>query len=175
MKPFKSVLKIFYDSILDKHAELENNYSKGDWENYTIKIHALKSSARLVDALELGTAAEQLEMAGKGDNITYIKENHAPVMKEYIKYREVLAPIFNDGGEDAGEEESSKPVADDFIMESIYDELRSAADDMDCEKVQAILKEAGEYTIPSPEQERFDLIREKAGMYDYDGILEALG
>ncbi len=172
---FKAVLKIFYDSIPEKYSELERNYSSGDWENYTIKIHALKSSARLVGALELGSAAEQLEMAGKGDNITYIRENHAPVMEEYLKYREVLALVYDDGGEETGEDKSSKPVADDFIMESIYDELRLAADDMDCDKVQAILKEAGEYTIPDSEKEKFDLISEKAGMYDYDGILEALG
>ena len=42
---FKTVLKIFYDSIKVNHAELEEFYSSEDWNNYTIKIHALKSSA----------------------------------------------------------------------------------------------------------------------------------
>ena len=171
---FKAVLKIFYDSISDKHSELERNYTSGDWENYTIKIHALKSSARLVGALELGDAAEQLEMAGKGNNITYIRENHAPVMEEYLKYREALAPVFADYAEEAGETGSSKPLAEDYIIESIYDELRLAADDMDCDKVQAILKEADEYSFPETEVERIKLIHEKAGNYDYDGILEVL-
>ena len=171
----KSVLEIFYSSIDDKHDDLEKFYSSGDWENYTIKIHALKSSARLVGAIELGDMAEALEMAGKGDNIPYIRENHEAVMEYYLNYKETLAPAFCD--EDGGkiEEKSRKPVADADLMESIYEELRAAADDMDCEKVGMIMKEAGEYSVPESDKAKFDRIREAAKMFDYDKILEVLG
>ncbi|MCR5733274.1 MAG: DegV family EDD domain-containing protein [Lachnospiraceae bacterium] len=171
---FKTVLQIFYDSIPDKHADLEKYYSSGDWENYTIKIHALKSSARLIGATELGEMAEALEMAGKGDNISYIKENHEPVMEYYMSYREALSETFEKAGADQKQDKPDKPVADAGLMESIYEELRVAADDMDCEKVGMIMKEAEEYAIPDQEKEKFELIREKAKMLDYDGILEAL-
>ena len=170
---FKAVLDIFYKSIPEKHSELEKNYKNGDWENYMIKIHALKSSARLVGAMELGEKAELLENAGKEGNIQYIQENHSSVMEDYLSYKEALASVFMEAEDDG--DGSGKPVADDFVMESIYDELRRAADDMDCDMVQAILKEADEYTLPESEQEKFLHIREKAKNYDYDGILEALG
>ena len=172
---FRSVLKIFYNSIPDKHEELEQYYISGDWENYTVKIHALKSSARLVGALELGEMAEALEMAGKGDNIQYIRENHEAVMEFYLSYKEALSPAFAGGDTGAGEEKPGKPVADADLMESIYEELRYAADDMDCEKVETIMKEAGQYAIPDTEKEKFDRIRVAAKNLDYDGILEALG
>jgi hypothetical protein len=45
---------------------------------------------------------------------------------------------------------------------------------MDCDKLEAIMEEAGEYAIPDAEKEKFDLIRKKADMLDYDGILEEL-
>ena len=168
---FKAVLKIFYDSIKDKYEELDNAYSSGDWENYTIKIHALKSSARLVGAVELGDSAEKLEMAGKGDNIQYIKENHGFVMDEYLSYTEMLAPLFEQGDED----DAGKPLADEFLMESIYEELRNAAEDMNSDMIEDILKEIGEYAIPASEKEKFNLVREKAERLDYDGIIEAIG
>ena len=60
-------------------------------------------------------------------------------------------------------------------MESIYEELRAAADDMDCEKVGMIMKEAGEYSVPESDKAKFDRIREAAKMFDYDKILEVLG
>ena len=171
---FRTVLKIFYESIPDKYAELENSYNTGDWKNYTVKIHALKSSARLVGAMELGSAAEQLENAGKESNVQYITENHKSVMQDYLSYGEKLALLYK---EEEGEDEnkgSEKPAADDFIMESIYAELRSAADDMDCERISLIIKESEGYLIPDAEKDKMDLIREKAGTYDYDGILEIL-
>ena len=171
---FQAVLKIFYESIPDKYAELEKNYASEDWENYTIKIHALKSSARLVGAMGLGADAERLEMAGKEGDIPYIREHHDAVMKDYLAYQEALAPVFPEtgGGE---QEEDGRPEADAFLMESIYEELSDAAESMDCDRVEEIMKEIGEYRIPDPERERFAKIREKAELLDYEGILAAIG
>lgn len=163
---FRSVLKIFRDSIPDKHAELESCYSSEDWKNYTIKIHALKSSARLIGALELGDKAELLESAGKDGDIQFIREHHTSAMEDYLSLEEALAVVF--------EEKSEKPVADEFLMQGIYDGLRDAAESMDCDMLENIMKEIEAYEIPAAEKERFDLIREKADMLDYDGILEAL-
>ncbi len=170
---FKAVLKIFFDSIPEKHAELEESFSTGNWENYTIKIHALKSSARLVGATELGERAESLEMAGKENNTDYIRENHAQVMEDYVAFREKLAPVFE---EEAGssDTESSKPVADEFLMKSIYEELLNAAGSMDSDMIEDIMKEADEYAIPESEKEKFAKVREKADLLDYDGIMELL-
>ena len=163
---FKAVLKIFYDSIGEKHAELEESFNTEDWDNYTIKIHALKSSARLVGALDLGNKAELLENAGKGKDIVYIKENHPSAMEDYLSFKESLSPIFT--------EASDKPMADMALIESVYQELRGAAERMDCDMIEGIMKEMEDYAIPDPEKERFDKIREKADALDYDGILEAL-
>ncbi len=168
---FKAVLKIFYDSINDKYTELERCYYENDWKNYTIKIHALKSSSRLIGAMGLGERAEKLEMAGKENDIDYITNNHEAVMEEFLKYREELAGVFK---ADVKDDDAGKPLADDYIMESIYEELKDAADAMDCDRIEAIMKEAEEYAIPSGEKERFDLIRRSADMYDYEGILDAL-
>ncbi|MCR4654799.1 MAG: DegV family EDD domain-containing protein, partial [Lachnospiraceae bacterium] len=146
-KAFKAVLKIFYDSIPEKHAELENSYSSGDWENYTIKIHALKSSARLIGALGLSENAELLEAAGKNKDISYITEHHASVMEDYLKLSEGLAAVFAEAPEN-GEEGAGKPVADEFLMESIYEGLREAAEAMDCDMADEIMKEIEPYAIP---------------------------
>lgn len=49
---FRTVLKIFYDSIEEKSDDLNKYYSDENWGDYTIKIHALKSSAKLIGALD---------------------------------------------------------------------------------------------------------------------------
>lgn len=170
---FKTVLGIFYDSIPDKYAELTGSYEAEDWENYTIKIHALKSSARLVGALELGEKAQLLEDAGKAKDVQYINEHHAEVMKDYTDLKEALAPVFEGNGDN--NEKDDRPVADEALMQDIYEGIREAASAMDCDMLESILKEIEGYAIPEAEQERFNMILQRADAYDYSGILEIVG
>ena len=167
---FKSVLKIFYDSLPEKYSALEDCYSCEDWENYTIRIHALKSSARLVGAVELGEDAQLLETAGKENNIQYIRDNHATVMDEFLRFKDVLAPVF------AGEkgDDNDKPVVDAALMADIYEGLREAAEAMDCDMVDDIMNEVNGYRIPDDEKEKFDKVRAKAEALDYDGMIALL-
>jgi hypothetical protein len=91
-------------------------------------------------------------------------------MSEYLGFREELEPVF--GADTANEAE--KPVADEFLMESIYESLHDAADAMDCDMIDDIMKEIEPYAIPDSEKEKFRRIRELAAVFDYDGILEVL-
>ncbi|MBR6228302.1 MAG: DegV family EDD domain-containing protein, partial [Eubacterium sp.] len=91
---FRMVLKIFYDSITPKSEELWSFFNEQDWENYTIKIHALKGSAKLIGAMELADGAFELEMAGKEGRTDYITENHAGFMERYEAYDGYLKSVF---------------------------------------------------------------------------------
>ncbi|MCR4787785.1 MAG: DegV family EDD domain-containing protein [Lachnospiraceae bacterium] len=173
---FKTVLKIFYDSIPVKSSELEKFFSSEDWSNYTIKIHALKSSARLIGASELADKAQLLEDAGKASDKDYIGENHDPFMKDYLKFKDILREIFEDDGgkTDDIRGDNTKPVADDSLMKGVYEGLKEAAEAMDCDAIDEIFGELKDYSIPDKEKAKYDLIIEKAGNFDYEGILEVL-
>ena len=171
---FREVLKVFHDSVQDKYAALESFYSSGDWESYTIKIHALKSSARLIGALELGDEAERLENAGKENDEAYIKEHHAPVMKDYLHLKEELDTLYEGGSDGNGEGAVDRPVADAALMAGVYEGLFEAAEAMDCDMVEDILKEIEGYAIPGEEKEKFDKVREKADQLDYAGMTALL-
>ncbi len=101
---FKSVLKIFYDSIDGKADEIEGYYNSEDWENYTIKVHALKSSARLVGAMKLSGDSEALEMAGKEKNVAFIRLYHDRTVKELRTFKERLASLFEADMVDAADQ-----------------------------------------------------------------------
>ena len=161
------MLRIFYDYIPVKYGELETFYKQKDWDNYTIKIHALKSSARLIGALDLGSEAELLEKAGKEGNYGYIEDNHGLVMDDYMVIRDELALYFGDEGTEeertneasadgSGQDEpatSDKPVADEFLMESVYEGLREAAESEDPGMIDEIMQEIEGYSIPESESD----------------------
>ncbi len=89
---YREVLRLFYEAIGEKSDEIDRLYTEEDWANYTIKVHALKSSARIIGAEELAEEALGLEKAGKEGNIAYIREHHAAVMEDYRGFTDRLRP-----------------------------------------------------------------------------------
>jgi CheY-like chemotaxis protein len=89
------VLESFYEVISENADEIEDYYQKEDWENYTIKVHGLKSSAKTIGAVSLSEQAARLEKAGlKGDTAVILGKTE----KLLAKYRSLLNELFPDNG-----------------------------------------------------------------------------
>ncbi|MBQ8945819.1 MAG: DegV family EDD domain-containing protein [Lachnospiraceae bacterium] len=174
---YRSILKMFYDSIHDKYNEIQGYYDGGDWENYAIKVHALKSSARLIGATALADEAQLLENAGKAVDLDYINEKHSGFMQEYLKYEDILRGVLTEDdekGEGDTIETQGRPKADDFLIETVVEGTREAAESEDRESIEEILGEIGEYEFPDDISHKLDVIREKLQSDDFAGILEVL-
>ena len=61
------------------------SYTKEDYPNYTIFVHALKSTAKMIGALQLSDMAKKMEQAGKDGDIDYIKNHYDALIEEYEK------------------------------------------------------------------------------------------
>ena len=64
-----------------------------DWENYTTKVHALKSSARIVGAQELSDRAKRLEDAGNRRDTEEIEKDTPELLSLYRSCSDALAPL----------------------------------------------------------------------------------
>ncbi len=170
---FLSVLKIFYDSIPSRMQEIGDCFAAGDWKNYTVKVHALKSSAKLVGAFDLSEKALKLEEAGKAGNTGFILDHHPKLMEDYSRYSEILGRYFG-AAEEAQNKGKDKPVADKDLMESVYEAMLEAARNMSCDTLEEVLKEIEDYEIPEEEAGLFEAVKECAEAYDYDGIIGLL-
>ncbi len=164
------LLKIFYDSLDQKAEEIEELYNEGDLKNYTIKVHALKSSARIIGALEFAEKAQELENAGKSDDEEYIRKHHGPFIDEFKTFKDPIGEALGISA-DSGD----KPEADEEMLNSKLEEIRTAADDMDCVALEEIFDELSAYSIPADRKELFDKVKSAADDFDYDTILELLG
>ena len=176
-------MEAFYESIDEKSEELDRYYENGEWDNYTIKVHALKSSARLVGADELADDAQALETASKDGDVGYVKSHHPAVMKEFRDFRTPLAVIFADGDADmtAAESESEDDADDEtneqfdsFLIECVYETLREGAEQKDDELIEQTLREIDEYD-PRPEAaEKIKRLRAFFDSKDYAAMLKML-
>ena len=179
---FKSVLKIFYDSIDSKSQEITGFYESGDYENYTIKVHALKSSARLIGAMELSKGAEALEMAGKEGNIDYIREHNDEVIAELNRYKEPLSAIYaaaeaeEKAKEQAKKEEVNKAPSvnyNEFLIKSMYEALNEGINQKNVGYLSNLFKEMEDYDL-GEHKDRFKRLYELFETSDFDGMTEVL-
>ncbi|MCR5102178.1 MAG: response regulator [Butyrivibrio sp.] len=166
---YMSLLRIFYTSIDSKADEFESLYAAEDWKNYTIKVHSLKSSARLIGAANFGEEAQLLENAGKSGDINYIKEKHREFITEYRSFRESLAEVFTEEHEN-----QELPEADAEMMERAFEEIRTGAEEMDIDILEKVFSEMKSYSIPESQKELWDKIIEASESYDYDMITQLL-
>ena len=162
------LLKIFYDSIEDKAEEIEGFYASDDITNYTIKVHALKSSAKLIGAMDLGEKAQNLENAGKREDIQFIREHNDVLLREFRRFQTLLADVF------VGNEKGDLPLADPGLMQDVYEEIRDAAEKMDIERLEAVFEEMKDFRIGDSEKERYERLENAYSMFDYEGIVKIL-
>ncbi len=96
---FLDTVKIFHDYIDSNTEKIESFSEKGDWKNYTILVHALKSSARLIGAQGLSDEAKRLEEYGKraqegNEEVVLMLKDRTPfLLQSYRSYREKLSPF----------------------------------------------------------------------------------
>ncbi len=163
---FLSVLKIYYDSYEVKSGEIQKFFDSEDWENYTIKVHALKSSSRLVGAIQLGNDAEAMEMAGKERDTGYITAHHEALMNEYRTIIDALTP-------ELGVADDRPDIPADMLKDA-YAGLSEFAEAMDYELAKMVTDSVKEYRLPEDDSERFVRLGECLSRLDWDGIKEIL-
>ncbi len=163
---YRSLLQVFSDSFEERADELQTLFEKKDFENYTIKVHSLKSSVRIIGAAEFGEEAQQLENAGKSGDIQYINDHHAPFMEKYMRFKEPLQKLFPV----KEETDDTRPEAERTVLEAFYEEICMAAKEMDSDRLESAFDELEEYRIPASDAPLFRQLKEACFEFDYDKI-----
>ncbi len=94
LQDYLDVVRIYYTSGLEKIKEIRDFYKNRDWKNYSILVHAVKSTSQGIGALKLSDMAKELELAGKNIREDYIDSHHQEMMEEYER---VLSELGQDG------------------------------------------------------------------------------
>ena len=100
---YKSVLTAYAAEETTKAKNLRTYYDIGDWENYGICVHALKSASRMIGASELADLAAESEAAAKRDDAATVEKNHDVIMENYSKLAELIRNTV--GSDEIGDDE----------------------------------------------------------------------
>jgi HPt (histidine-containing phosphotransfer) domain-containing protein len=159
-----AVTKIFHQTARSKADEIENLWNDGDTTNYTIKVHALKSSARVIGARVLSDMAKELEDAGRSGNLAVINSNTPILLK---KYRELDACLSS-----FDEEAGDKPELTQKMRDDAMETIQMVAGAMDYGVMEQLLKDLKGHAMSEEDEKLVCKLENKMMKLDWDGILE---
>ncbi len=164
---YLDVLELFVNSIDSAAGEIEGYFRGEDWKNYTTKVHALKSTAKVIGAAELSEKARRLEDAGNAGYIDEIRQDHRPLMDLYLSYGRKLAPLLT--VEDTGED---KPLIGEAELSEAMEAMGDMAATFDYDSLRFLLESLDEYRLPEKEAALYKEIKEAAAKPDWDRVNE---
>ena len=85
---YLDMLKEIVTACPEKTATLQECYDNGNWKDYQIYVHALKSNLRSIGATEISDLAKTLEKAAESEDVDLIKEKHGILIGKYKKLAE---------------------------------------------------------------------------------------
>lgn len=141
---YQSVLEDFYRLIDTKAAKIEELLDHNDIRNYTIEVHALKSTARMIGASELSDLAFRMEQAGNENDLDSITSNTPKLMEMYRAYKETLSYFDRDSSDEKDEVPSS-------VIKAELLRMNLAAKDFDMDAVDSAMQKITNFKMPNDE------------------------
>ncbi len=158
----------YYRSGADKLEGIRSAYEKEDISDYTIRVHALKSSSRQIGAVELGDIAEKLENAGKAGDVDTINELTDGML---TRFSDLLDSLKDHFAEDASSETEKIPIEESVLKEQL-DKLTVACDDLDMDAMEEVEMVLKQYSYPDDKKELMEKLYNAIENIDVDSVTQ---
>lgn len=160
-----STIKQYHSSIDQKALELQQFFENEEWDNYGIKVHALKSTSRLIGAIELSNLAEHLEECTNNNTVSEIQENHKHLIDTFLSFKHLLEPLIKNDSEEKDKPEITKEELADKV-----NQLVEYADAFDIDGLDMLISDLSSYKLPLDFSEKFDNIRTFVENVDFKNL-----
>ncbi len=150
---YKQILEDFAKEAPSKKEKMRKFLSDGDWENYRILAHSMKSTARLIGADELSAMAKAAEDAARESDSGYLMEHDDGLMLKYSRTAQCILDALHimetedDKPDEAGGsdvtgdplENAAELTKDDF--KNYLLKLQESLDTFEADKAEGLLAE----------------------------------
>ena len=151
-KLWYKLLGDFYKLIDAKANKIEKCLADGLIRDYTIEVHALKNTARMVGAAHLSEWFHRMEDCGNAGDVETITAQTPGLLAELRSYKDILRPY----GE-AGNQNKKEVPAQELI--EILTNMRDCMDQFDLDGVDAAMQELEKCRIPDNCSEQMETLR----------------
>lgn len=166
----REALREYRDNIEQKASLLEQYLADGALEEYTVLVHSIKSSSRLIGAADLSRQAAYLEQCGDEKKLSELEEKTPVLLELYRSYIDKLS-LF---AETSGDSADQKPLIDETQFKSAMDAIKEYASAFDFNSVDKIIEMLDKYTIPEKERKKYADVKRKARAGDSGALVHLL-
>ena len=165
-------VKTFYESLDHKADVIEDALDIGDLDLYAIKVHALKSAARIMGAKSLASLAKDLEYAAKDGDTETVNSQTDALLNLYRSFKDKLAKIEDVTLEP--EHAPSKLSISDIELENAFEALKKFVKEMDYDAIEMILAELSHYDLPDDASNKVAVFSDALKNYDWTAMAESI-
>lgn len=151
-KMWLKLLGDFYMLIDSKADKIEKCLADGMIRDYTIEVHAMKNTARMIGAAHLSEWFFKMEKCGKAGDVDTMKRETPGLLQEFKSFKEILRPY----GEDSNR--NKKEVSAGELTARLAD-VRDAMNKFDLDAVDAAMQQLEQYRIPEKCNELMERLR----------------
>lgn len=152
--------------LMDEKINLVETYLKDkDIQNFTIQVHSLKTTCRMIGAIDLGEDFFTLEKLGKENNLEQIEKLTPDVLNTFRSLKPYLEPF-------ASNKAGAKKEFDKDAVSNILNKLVSAIDDFDLGSAEEAIKTLSSYGCNEELTNKFQDLDKLVSNLDYDEAKE---
>ncbi len=170
---YRSVLEIYLNGANEKAADIEKYFKDEDWEAYTIQVHSLKSSSKVIGAAELSQMAADLEKAGNELDIKTIISDTDILLRDYRKLIGLLENVLGDDDSEEDTPESKTPIGDNDLHDA-YATMMDFAKMFDYDNMIFVLDSLKDYKLKPADADRIAKIRSLTEEFKWEEISDLL-
>jgi len=160
------VAKEFSETGETRAGAIAEYYEAGDLRNYSIQVHALKSSARLLGATDISERAKFLEECGNAENTEKILELTPGLLSDYRGLAEKMKDIF------ASKEEL--PLIDEASLMDAVQCLSEVVEAFDFDSADSIMERLSAYSFPDSFKDTYEKLKVLMAEVARDDIINLL-
>ncbi len=170
---YLSALKVFYSSIEDRSAQMDEFIKRGYIEDLEMTVHSLKSTAIAVGAKQISDMAKLLEKACDEYNIPLVYNLTPEFIQKYREMGDELKKVFMDG-----ESEAELMEISDRKLQDAFGALHELIEVYDRKNADALLDSMKKYNLPGEWKTFFDRLQEHLRKMDWESarmLIESFG
>ncbi len=162
---YYDMLGNFYSIIDEKVSKLDKCLDDNMIRDYTIEVHALKNTARMIGAYQLSDMFADMEQHGNNQDAEYIKGKHTELMEYFISFKDILKSY----GE--ADNAKKKPATRDEFNEMLS-ELTTAVNNYDIDGMDKAMGKINKVKVPAQCVELVNHLRASVADVAMEDILE---
>ena len=149
----------------DKINLVESYLMQGDIQNFTVQVHSLKTTCRMIGAMDLGEDFFTLEKLGKDNNVPEIQKLTPGILDSLRALKPYLQPFASNGN-------TGQISFDKNALSNILNTLIKAVDDFNLGAAEEATKQLFSYDCHGELSEKITALDKLVSNLDYDEAKE---